>query len=203
MHQSTCRGRLGARGGRRASAPGRRECRRRSSIGPACGRGGDSAGTPPRRVRRAQRQRLRPRSWRATREQGGTGEAGTMGGHGKHGDTSLAAGGGRPGSGPAPALGGAGTAGGARSARLAARPERLGPDCMKMRADPRAVHRRGSDPRSGRQEAAQAGRCWRSRKSGCTGGGVQGTRSRSAIMAAATARTWCRSSTWRGPRQSS
>ena len=52
--RSTCRERRGARGGRRASAPGRRGCRRRSSSARSCGRGGGSAGRPPRRARRGQ-----------------------------------------------------------------------------------------------------------------------------------------------------
>ena len=61
-HRSTFRERPEAIGGRRASAPWRREGRRRSSIGLACGRGGGIAGRPLRRAREARRRRRRPHS---------------------------------------------------------------------------------------------------------------------------------------------
>ena len=164
----------------KVSGPWRRECRRRSSTGPVCGRGGGIAGRPPRRDRQERRRQRRPRSWHKL---GDKAEAWMGNGYRKHGGPLS----GLPGTCRSQLLSGPRRrrVDGRRAKRASRRAAGYGSGRITERKGrPRAGYRRGSGPAEDKEEAGQAGRCRCLRTSGCIGGGVQGTRSRSTSIAA-------------------
>ena len=104
---------------------------------------GDTADTPPRRVRRAPQRRERRRSRCTPRARTATGGAEPVSGDGAHGRPRLMPHGTRPGPGPTGPLGGAATAGAAADRRLSCRSAGSDSGSAARKSPPRAGGTRG------------------------------------------------------------